>query len=468
VGPVAAVGDNGRVSDAPTDLASDAPAAATGPRTDASAALFERARAVTPGGVNSPVRAFSAVGGTPRFIRSARGAWLTDVDGNEYVDLICSWGPMLLGHAHPEVQAAVADAVARGTSYGTPTEPEVELAEEIVARTPVDRVRFVSSGTEATMSAIRLARGFTGRDVVVKFAGCYHGHVDPLLASAGSGLATFALPGTPGVPASSTALTLVLPYNDRAAVEAAFAEHGDRIACLITEAAPGNMGVVPPEPGFNGFLAETCRRYGALFVSDEVMTGFRVSRQGQWGLDGAVEGWTPDLVTFGKVMGGGFPAAAFGGRADVMAHLAPEGPVYQAGTLSGNPVATTAGLATLRLATEEVYAHVGAAADTIKTAASDALSRAGVAHAVQATGTMFSVFLTDGPVRDFADASRTDLAAYAAFFHTMLDHGVYLPPSAFEAWFLSAAHDDRAVQTVLDALPVAAEAAARAGEEAGR
>lgn len=449
-GVVGGLGDNDPVTDAD-------------PRpTTASSALFERARAVTPGGVNSPVRAFNAVGGTPRFIRSARGAWLTDADGNEYVDLICSWGPMLLGHAHPEVQAAVAAAVARGTSYGAPTEPEVELAEEIVARTPVDRVRFVSSGTEATMSAIRLARGFTGRDVVVKFAGCYHGHVDSLLASAGSGLATFAVPGTPGVPESSTALTLVLPYNDRAAVEKVFAEHGDRIACLITEAAPGNMGVVPPEPGFNAFLAETCARHGALFVSDEVMTGFRASVQGHWGLDGAAEGWRPDLMTFGKVMGGGFPAAAFGGRADVMSRLAPEGPVYQAGTLSGNPIATTAGLTTLRLATDDVYAHIGAAADTIKTAASDALSKAGVEHVVQSAGTMFSVFLTGGPVRDFDDASRTDGTAYAAFFHAMLDHGVYLPPSAYEAWFLSSAHDDRAVQTVLDALPAAARAAAAA------
>ncbi len=433
-----------------------------------SRALFERARAVTPGGVNSPVRAFNAVGGTPRFIRSAHGAWLTDVDGNDYVDLICSWGPMLLGHAHPEVQAAVLDAVRRGTSYGTPTEPEVELAEEIVARAPVERVRFVSSGTEATMSAIRLARGVTGRDVVVKFAGCYHGHVDPLLASAGSGLATFAIPGTPGVPASSTALTLVLPYNDRAAVEKAFAEHGDRIACLITEAAPGNMGVVPPEAGFNRFLAETCARHGALFVSDEVMTGFRASKQGQWGLDGAAEGWRPDLVTFGKVMGGGFPAAAFGGRAELMAHLAPEGPVYQAGTLSGNPVATTAGLATLRLATDEVYAHIDAAAATVKGAAAEALAAAGVPHVVQATGTMFSVFFTGDPVRDFDDASRTDQTAYAAFFHAMLDRGVYLPPSAYEAWFLSSAHDDRAVQAVLDALPHAARAAAAAGDSKGR
>jgi glutamate-1-semialdehyde 2,1-aminomutase len=333
----------------------------------------------------------------------------------------------------------------------------------------VEEVRFVSSGTEATMSAIRLARGFTGRDVVIKFAGCYHGHVDSLLASAGSGLATFAVPGTPGVPESSTALTLVLPYNDRAAVEKAFAEHGDRIACLITEAAPGNMGVVPPEPGFNAFLAETCTRHGALFVSDEVMTGFRASRLGQWGLDGAQEGWRPDLVTFGKVMGGGFPAAAFGGRADVMSRLAPEGPVYQAGTLSGNPIATTAGLATLRLATDEVYAHISAAADTIRTEASAALSRAGVPHVVQATGTMFSVFFRDpglGAVRDFDDASQTDTTAYAAFFHAMLDRGVYLPPSAYETWFLSSAHDDRAVQTVLDALPEAALAAAHASEGA--
>ena len=434
----------------------------------ASRAMFERARAVIPGGVSSPVRAFNAVGGTPRFIREAKGAWLTDLDGRRYVDLICSWGPMLLGHAHPEVLAAVDAAVARGTSYGAPTVPEVELAEEIVARAPVEQVRFVSSGTEATMSAIRLARGVTGRDVVIKFAGCYHGHVDSLLASAGSGLATFALPGTPGVPASSTALTVVLPYNDRAAVEAAFAEHGDRVACLVTEAAPGNMGVVPPEPGFNAFLAETCTRHGALFVSDEVMTGFRASRAGHWGLDGAQEGWRPDLVTFGKVMGGGFPAAAFGGRADLMSQLAPEGPVYQAGTLSGNPIATTAGLATLRLATDDVYHHLTRAGDVIKAAAGGALDAAGVAHTIQSVGTMFSVFLNEGPVRDFADASRTDVVAYGAFFHAMLDRGVYLPPSAYEAWFLSAAHDDQAVQTILDALPAAATAAARAQEASAR
>ncbi|MSW68834.1 MAG: glutamate-1-semialdehyde 2,1-aminomutase [Actinobacteria bacterium] len=437
--------------------------ATTTSTTAASEALFERARAVTPGGVNSPVRAFTAVGGTPRFITSASGAWLTDADGNDYVDLICSWGPMLLGHAHPDVQAAVAGAVARGTSYGTPTEPEVELAEEIVARTPVERVRFVSSGTEATMSAIRLARGATGRDLVVKFAGCYHGHVDPLLAEAGSGVATLAVPGTSGVPASSAAETLVLPYNDRDAVQAAFEAHGPRIACLITEAFPGNMGVVPPAPGFNAFLAETCRAHGALFISDEVMTGFRATEQGGWGLDGAIEGWAPDLMTFGKVMGGGFPAAAFGGRADLMAHLAPEGRVYQAGTLSGNPVATTAGLATLRLATPEVYAQLDATALTIRTAVAEHLAAAGVPHVVQAAGTMFSVFFRDAAVRDFAEASTQDTAAYAAFFHSMLDQGVYLPPSAYEAWFVSAAHDERAVSTVLDALPAAALAAATAG-----
>lgn len=435
----------------------------TSATTSGSAALFERAHAVTPGGVNSPVRAFNAVGGTPRFVESARGALLIDVDGNEYVDLVCSWGPMLLGHAHPEVEAAVVEAVRRGTSYGTPTRPEVELAEEIVARTPVDKVRFVSSGTEATMSAVRLARGFTGRDLVVKFAGCYHGHVDALLAQAGSGLATHAVPGTPGVPAAATEATVVLPYNDRAAVEQVFAELGDRIACLVTEASPGNMGVVPPAPGFNAFLAETCTRHGALFVSDEVMTGFRVTRAGQYGLDGAVEGWRPDLVTFGKVMGGGFPAAAFGGRADVMSLLSPEGPVYQAGTLSGNPVATTAGLATLRLATDDVYAHLDRQAARLGDEVEKALTEAGVPHVVQRGGNMFSAFLFDDAVDsvpDFATASTQNVARFKAFFHSMLDQGVYLPPSAFEAWFLSAAHDDAVLDRVVAALPAAARAAA--------
>src|SRR4051794_17385141 len=425
---------------------------------------FQRACRVIPGGVNSPARAFGAVGGQPPVIARADGPFLHDLDGNRYVDYVGSWGPMLLGHAHPRVINAVDRAVRRGASFGAPTEQETQLADLIVSAVPsIEMVRLVSSGTEGTMSAIRLARGFTGRDLVVKFAGCYHGHVDSLLASSGSGLATFAVPGTPGVPAASTAQTLVLPYNDTAAVEAAFAEHGDRIACLITEAAPGNMGVVPPAPGFNAFLAETCARHRALFVSDEVMTGFRVTRSGHWGLDGAVEGWSPDLTTFGKVMGGGFPAAAFGGRADVMSMLSPEGPVYQAGTLSGNPVATTAGLATLRLATDEVYARLDEAARVVREAAGAALADAGVPHVVQHVGNMFSVFFTDDGVteiRDFAAASVQHVERYKAFFHSMLDQGVSLPPSAFEVWFLSAAHDDRALDVILAALPGAARAAA--------
>ena len=440
-------------------------------RTAGSGDLFARALDVTPGGVNSPVRAFRAVGGTPRFMARAAGPYLYDVDGNEYVDLVCSWGPMILGHAHPEVVDAVQRAVAGGTSFGTPSPPEVELAEEIVARAPVEQVRLVSSGTEATMSAIRLARGFTGRELVVKFAGCYHGHVDSLLVAAGSGVATFGLPGTPGVPAAATASTLVLPYNDLAAVADAFGRYGDQIACVITEAAAGNMGAIAPVDGFNAGLARLCREYGALFVSDEVMTGFRVGRSGYWGIDGAVEGWRPDLLTFGKVMGGGFPAAAFGGRADVMAHLAPSGPVYQAGTLSGNPIATTAGLTTLRLATDDVYDRLDEAAAAIAALVGDALSSAGVPHVVQAAGNLFSCFFVEegevSAVHNFDDASRQALYRFKAFFHAMLDRGVYLPPSAFEAWFVSATHDSRAIDRIGAALPAAAAAAASARPDEG-
>lgn len=438
---------------------SDAPAAL--PHPDAapgSDALLERARRVIPGGVNSPVRAFGSVGGTPRFVERAEGPWLYDADGRRYVDLVCSWGPMILGHAHPDVVAAVRDAAGRGFSFGTPSANEVLLAEELVTRVgPLERVRLVNSGTEATMSALRLARGFTGRSVVVKFAGCYHGHVDSLLASAGSGVATFGLPDSPGVPAATAGETVVLPYNDTAALEKVFAERGGEIACVITEAAPGNMGVVPPRPGFTATLLRLTREHGALLVSDEVMTGFRAGPTGWFGVEGPYDEGAPDLFTFGKVMGGGFPVAAFGGRADVMALLAPEGPVYQAGTLSGNPVAAAAGLATLRGCTPEVYARLEAVARTIADGVTEVLTGAGVPHRIQWAGSMFSVFFRDGEVVDYEDARDQDTAAFGRFFHGMLRRGVHLPPSAFETWFVSAAHDDEAVQVVLDALPGAVE-----------
>jgi glutamate-1-semialdehyde 2,1-aminomutase len=437
--------------------------------TDRNDELFDEARRVIPGGVNSPVRAYGSVGGSPRFLASARGPYVTDAAGREYVDLVASWGPALLGHAQPEVVEAVREAASRGLSFGAPTEGEVELAELIAGRVvsgdsrPVDRVRLVSTGTEATMTAIRLARGYTGRDLLIKFAGHYHGHSDGLLAAAGSGVATLALPGSAGVPAPIAAQTLVLPYNDLSAVEEAFAVHGDRIAAIIVEAAAANMGVVPPLPGYNAALADLAHAHGALLILDEVLTGFRVHSAGFWGLQQELgETYTPDLFTFGKVVGGGMPLAALGGRAEVMDALAPVGPVYQAGTLSGNPLSVAAGLATLRLATPEVYEKVDAAASAIADALGGALEIAGVTHAVPRAGSLFGLVFRDEVPTTYAEAQDQESWRYAPFFHAMLDAGVSLPPSVFEAWFLTAAHDEDALGRVVGALPGAARAAAEA------
>jgi glutamate-1-semialdehyde 2,1-aminomutase len=397
---------------------------------------FDRAAAVIPGGVNSPVRAMRAVGlEEPFFVRRASGAHLEDAEGHRYLDWVMSWGPLLFGHADPEIVVAVQAAAAEGTTFGAPTEREVELAEEIVDAVPsVDLVRLVSSGTEAAMSAVRLARGFTGRNRILKFSGCYHGHSDALLASAGSGLATLGIPSSPGVPGGATADTVVCPFNDLAALAAAVERHGDELSCILVEPVAANMGVVPPADGFLEALREACDRTGALLVFDEVITGFRLARGGAQELFGV----TPDLTVLGKIVGGGLPLAAFGGRADVMSELAPVGPVYQAGTLSGNPLATAAALVTLRrLRDPGVYKRLERAGADLERGLVEAT---GDAATVQRVGSLLTVFFATGPVRNFAEASASDTRRYAAFFRHLLDYGVYVAPSQFEAMFVSTVH----------------------------
>ena len=420
--------------------------------------FFERSAAVIPGGVNSPVRAWNGVGGHPVPIASGSGAYVTDADGRRYVDLVCSWGAGIVGQAHPVVVEAVQRAASRGLSFGATTEAEIELAEEIRRRyPPAERVRLVSTGTEATMTALRLARAATGRDVIVKFAGCYHGHSDSLLVAAGSGLATAGVPDSSGVTKAVAADTLVLPYGDEAALTDAFAEHGGSIAAVIVEAAPANMGVVAPPPGFNRLIATLCRNEGAVMICDEVLTGFRAGPAGYWGVErdlaaaSGMEMWTPDLVTFGKVIGGGLPVAAVAGRRELMEQLAPVGPVYQAGTLSGNPVAVAAGLATLSLMDDAAYERLAGIANYLANGLDAALAESGRPFAISRAGTLMSVFLglTVPPVT-FDEARTQDTAAYAELFHAWREAGVYAPPSAFEALFVSTAHTEADLDVVVE------------------
>lgn len=422
--------------------------------------LYRRALARIPGGVNSPVRAFGGVGGEPFFVARAQGAHLHDTDGRRYIDYVQSWGASILGHAHPAVVEAVTAAAARGTSYGAPTEAEVRLAEEVCARVPsVERLRLVSSGTEATMTAVRLARGFTGRDVIVKFAGCYHGHADALLAAAGSGLATFGLPGSAGVPESAVATTVVVPFNDDRALDEAFARHGEQLAAIIVEAVPANMGLVLPGEGFLAGLRRRCDDAGALLIVDEVITGFRLGDQGAQGRYGI----TPDLSCFGKVLGGGLPLAGLGGRTDVMDHLAPTGPVYQAGTLSGNPLATAAGLAVLEHLDAGVYAALETKAETLAAGLRQAMADAGLPAEVTRVGPLVGLFFAAEPVTDYETAKATDTKRYARFFHALLERGVYFAPSAFETLFPSLAHTDADLAATASAAAEAAMEVAAAG-----
>ena len=418
-----------------------------------SAELFDRAKRVLPGGVNSPVRAFRAVGGTPFFVASAAGCRLTDADGKIYVDYVCSWGPLILGHAHPAVLDAVRQAAEHGWTYGAPCAAEVELAEEVRGRMPsLEMMRFVNSGTEATMAAVRLARAATGRDVIIKFDGCYHGHADSFLVKAGSGVATLGLPDSPGVPAALASLTLTAPFNDANAVADLFRTHTDRIAAVIVEPYVGNVGFIPPAPEFHPALRALCDRHGALLIFDEVMTGFRVASGGAQQRLGV----RPDLTTLGKIVGGGFPVGAYGGRADLMRRIAPEGPVYQAGTLSGNPVAMAAGLATLReTARQGFYEALEGRTARLLGGLEDAARRRGIPMTLGHAGSMWGAYFTAGPVRNYADAKTTDTALFARWHKAALDRGVFLAPSAFEAGFVSSAHTDADIEFTITQLDAA-------------
>ena len=414
-----------------------------------SAALFAAAQELLPGGVDSPVRAFKAVGGTPRFIERGKGAAVWDIDGNRYIDYLASWGPLIAGHAHPGVVAAIHDAATRGTSYGAPTESELELARIVKRAFPsIDLVRFVSSGTEATMTALRLARAFTSRDTILKFDGGYHGHADDLLVQAGSGPLTFGQPDSPGVPAAAAAQTLSVPYNDLVAVRDAFQAHPGQIAAVIVEPVAGNMGVVPPEPGFLEHLRAMTREQGTLLIFDEVITGFRIAP------GGAQERFrvTPDLTCLGKIVGGGLPVGAYGGRREIMEQISPLGPVYQAGTLSGNPLAMAAGVATLRLLTEPgVYDHLEQLSARLVDGLGEAARSAGVAYTANRIGSMFTGFFVGGRVTDYASAKRANTRRYARFFHAMLERGAYFAPSQFEAGFMSLAHTDADIDATVNA-----------------